>query len=74
MQGNPQHVSELQPLARQVDGDMPDEKMTARAIAAFQSGLVQFMENALGPMVSAIVVSVDMLRCIEHSPKTASAF
>lgn len=59
MQGNPQHLQELSALAKQVDSDMPDEKMTARAIAGFQSGLIQFMENALGPLVSVNLVRLE---------------
>jgi hypothetical protein len=50
------HVRELEPLARQIDADMPDERMDARSIARFQAGLLQFMENALGPQVCSPAV------------------
>lgn len=46
------HIEELHQLALAIDRDMPDERMDARAIARFQTGLIQFMENALGPNVS----------------------
>ena len=46
------HIEELQQLALAIDRDMPDERMDARAIARFQTGLIQFMESALGPNVS----------------------
>ena len=49
------HIEELQQLAVAIDRDMPDERMDARAIARFQTGLIQFMESALGPNVNALL-------------------
>lgn len=51
LQDDPEHLRELEPLARQIDSDMPDERMDAKAVAKFQRGILQFMESALGPKV-----------------------
>jgi hypothetical protein len=51
LQDDPEHLRELEPLARQIDSDIPDERMDAKAVAKFQRGILQFMESALGPKV-----------------------
>jgi hypothetical protein len=56
LQGDELHIAELAPLAQQIHKDMPDDSMDAKAIARFQSGLLQFMENALGPNVCVPVM------------------
>lgn len=42
------HLQELEPLARQLEKDLPDEKLDAKGIAQFQVGLLHFMEDTLG--------------------------
>jgi hypothetical protein len=51
VQNNADHLRELEALVRQIDKDMPEERIDARSVARFQMGLLQFMENALGPNV-----------------------
>jgi hypothetical protein len=63
LQNDYDHLRELDALARQIDHDMPDERMTSKEVAKFQTGLLQFMENALGPNVR----SSPLLRCYSSS-------
>lgn len=62
MQNDVEHLRELESLARQIDTDMPDERMDTKSLARFQIGLLQFMENALGPNVCLIApIAVDQM-------------
>jgi hypothetical protein len=66
MQNNADHLVELESLVRQIDKDMPEERIDAKSVARFQMGLLQFMENALGPNVRCL----HLLTCIyrhDHS-------
>jgi hypothetical protein len=51
IQNDEEHLSELEPLVKQLESSMPDEKLDARAVARIQMGILQYMEANLGPNV-----------------------
>jgi hypothetical protein len=53
VQADELHLKDLHNLSVLLEREMPDEKMDPRSIARFQTGLMQFMESALGPNVSS---------------------
>lgn len=42
---------ELEPLVEQLQKDLPDARLDPKGVANFQSGFLQFMEDALGVRV-----------------------